>query len=406
MTTFARWMVLAALALGLGGPAFGQKEAAPRGQDRFGWSGRVQDPATLERQLEDAVVRMINRDFAGAEAILDEIWMRSTALQSFSNQPDLMVRIALARSELYETQGRMAEALATLDRLLLDPADPRWAEHRDELVLASEAFHAKEDFGLLDVRVVVRRNELKKRGDPAIQGLEETIRANVEAGDFRLVWAVGARAIPILSEIVLEDPDNLTASIQADPLKDLIALGERHAADLILRNFDKGGYAWHQRIIRAMKQQDVLENDEKWSGDPQATTGRTFLVPAWLEILERLLERPGTAREAMGLVGGVIRYDGLTPALVAALQAALDSPDADLVQDTLGVLKDQGRRYSTKPVLEHAVAHPDAHVRRFAAEKLRWYESSSAFYDRAQDPDPVVRHRLAFALGNRWFERS
>ena len=274
MTTLARWMVLAALVLVMGGPAFGQEDETPRGQDRFCWGGRVHDPALLERQLENAVVRMqISRDFPGAEALLYEIWMKSTAIKGFSNQPDLMVRIALARSELYEIQGRVAEALATLDRLLLDPADPRWAKHRDELFLASVALHAREDFGLLDVRVVLRRNELKKRGDPAIQGLEETIRENVEDGDFQLVYAVGSRAIPILSEIVLERPDDLPKDYRWDPLFHLIKLGERHAADLILRNFDKGGYAWHQRIIRAMDRQQVLEDAEKSS---------LFLVPEWL----------------------------------------------------------------------------------------------------------------------------
>ncbi len=358
----------------------------------------------LHDTVDEALVRIrVGREFQAAESMLNGVWLQAVSVKPFEGQRELLVDVALARSELFEAQGQVELAGEATRYLLLNANAPRWKTRMERLVPASAELIALTNKTSMHPRLEARRRELFERSRKADAGdqesLETILRDHIETRNFKFVTEIGARAVPVLADVVLERPNEFPTVVHEDPLFFLVMLGERQAAELILRNIDAGGYAWHQRIIRAMELHDVLAMDEKWGDRPRAGAPRPCLVPEWPEILARFLATPDSAREAMKLVSQTIEADGVTAEMAQALNAALDSGQPDLKHDALSVLKYQGRKQSMFPVLEHAVAGDDPFVRRFAADKLLAYRTSEALRKRVDDPEPAVRTKLATLLG-------
>ena len=371
-------------------------------------------PLTMERivPMRQRVAELRIRARAGQltereTAELDRCWAMASSSPPRPGQDTLLAEVLLARSEQLESLGRLQEALDVTTRPLMAWSHPLVAAQPDSFVPAPSDVLALGDRVAQGELVQARQDALRQQlgaslGSSEDAGLDRGVRQAIAIGDFALVVEIGTRAVPVLEQVVLENLGDFPSDVGRDPLFYLVMLAERHAALTILEHIDGGGYAWHQRIVRAMEDQNVLNPDEAWGGRESEAGPRVCRVPEWPAILARLLRSPDSAREAMFLVRQVVQADGVTPEMTTSLAAAVDSGIPDLVNDVMSILGGiRGARDSTKPLLEQLLGHADPTVRRRASNRLLQFERNEALLSRASDPDESVRRDVARSLYDR-----
>jgi len=293
-------------------------------------------------------------------------------------------------------------ALAT-DREL-QPASPRL------VALAAEA--------ATDPRLAELRTDLSLTvgATKAQDELDEKLREAIARGNWNLVRQIGSRALPLLEEAVLAGIADFPEYSNNDPYSQMLRVSERSAAAFALRHLDSGGYVFRRRVLRAMGEASVLENQMGNYGErPSTYEPRPCLVQEWPRIEAALLADPDLVREAMALLGGMLLADGVTPEVTSGIRVALAN-DPDLASDVLREVDEARRRISgqresrvmsAKGIYEILLGHRDAAVRRFAALALLDFPERDALWARADDADAIVRRAVADSLRshyvNQWF---
>jgi HEAT repeat protein len=391
---------IAAIAVGLGlaGPVSAQESAEER--DPIAWDGTKQDGPALLKEIAAARVALdVEGDLRKVAARLQELSLRASEAHGFGGQAEALVQAALARAELQVRLGDPAQAVEELRhvvpaRLELDNTTLRFTSPSGAMERAFAAARA-------DPRLARRLAELEgqARGDRggAPDSLQRLVDAAFEAEQYESIVQIGFPAFERFAERVRADTEAFPGEAGTDPLPYLIRLDERRAARFLAEHLDAAGYLWKKRLLRAMAEENVLENEGTW------TSTRPFvcLEPEWLELVERLLGERETARDALPFFAAAEERDALSDGLNAAFRTALSAFGADFATAAVQVLDHPGVVPSAQPALEAVLELPDARLRRFAAKKLVNCERSEALLARSADPDPEVRLQVVRALDQR-----
>ena len=367
-------------------------------EEVYGWSGEAPDVDELLGRIAAAgVVARADGDYDRAEEMLDEVWLRATAIKGFPRQTQLLVQIALARAELYRMQGKQEQAVRATEELLIKSADAaRFAGYRKNLEAANEALLARAVKAANDpILIQLRAELLDQRESTDHDSLAKIVRNAYANQDFNVIVEIGAPAQPAFADEIVADADTFPPSINADPLIYLLQMNEGRAAEILLANLDAGGYLWKRRIVRAMDVGNVMNNPGTWSSDQPYVC----LEPEWLSVLEALLSSPDTALQSVHLITEPFFRDQLTPGIQRAVVRGIEGYDLDFVNAVLQALDHGGVVDSARPIFEAAARHSDPQVRRFAARALVNYESSDTLKAMADDDDPEVRASVVRILG-------
>lgn len=392
-------MVCAVLVLGLLGQDEGQ-------EDVYGWNGEPPDASAALGAVAGARARMeVEGDLDGAEEALEEVWLQATANEGFEGQEELLVQVALARAEVFRRRGQLELASRATRELLIRQDATHFRELRAKLTRANQALRVRALQAAKDARLVKLRQEIltTARGDDGSEdSLEAIVNEACDAEDWDVLRELGAPAQPYLMERILANLDGFPQRVQDDLLAILIGMNRAKAAELLLPHLDAGGYLWKRRIVRAMESNDVL-GDDAWT----RSSPSVCLEPGWLYVLETLLAAPDTALQSVSLVRTPFLHDALTAGLQGALVHGIEAYGRDFVNALVQVLDADGVVDSARPVYEAAARHPSVEVRRFAADKLRRFESSGVLLALADDPDPAIRASVVWSLGphSGWFLR-
>lgn len=335
----------------------------------------------------------VGGDFREAESVLDALRLEACSFQLHYDPREVLVQLALARSELYESLGDAEKALAVLQEFYYLEGDQRIEEfgllplQSDDILKGIEA----------DPRLVQRRKTIENRSTASgnsQDSLEGIVGKAFETGEYSTILEIGAPAMSYFAKLIQEHSAGFPPQKNQDPLEFLIAIDQRRAAKTLLENLNAGGYLWKRRIVRAMR--NVLIDDGTWS----TSTPFVCLEPEWLDLLEALLlESKDVALQSLHLVEEPFLRDFLTPELQHALVFGLDRHGIEFANALMQVLDKGGVVASEEPVLAAAMRVPDQNVRRLSAQLLAKYESSAALKALASDPDPQIRRAVAQSLG-------
>jgi len=242
----------------------------PEQLEAYGWNGDAPDVDECLTRIAEARVRMqADGDHAGAEALLDEVWLKATATRGFEGQVELLVQVALARAEVYRQQGKQAEALQAAEQLLFKKADlERLQDLRAKLTRANKALLIRAARAANNPRLVALRAELASSPRAADHdSLAKIVRDAYAEEDYGVIVEIGAPAQPAFAAEIVADADTFPSRVSADPLYYLLNMNEGRAAEILLANLDAGGYLWKRRIVRAMDAGNVLNNLGTCSSD-------------------------------------------------------------------------------------------------------------------------------------------
>ena len=334
------------------------------------------------------------------QARVDRLWAYAGAAAEVANRRAFLVDVALLRSELFETRGRIQEARGAVDELLMLSDHPFAEVQQRYFAPATAELVASAREWLSDDRLAKRRRELDQRlgGLAVAESLESMVANALAQGQHSTLQELGVHAVPTLEAIFLAGLDEFPTAIAQDALYYLVGASERRAASLCAAHLAEGPAQLRQRVLRAMRNHGVLKHDEYWRREGNGKTGAYRpTVPEWIEVLTQLLGSPQGGREALSFVGYVINHDALTPELSAALMELVRVGDGDTLRDLQDLLAQ--RKDSLVPVHEKLLSHTDQVLRRIAATQLARDERlNPALLSRAGDPDAGVREAVAVAL--------
>jgi HEAT repeat protein len=347
-------------------------------------------------------------DFAHASVELLGLTAAASWQTEYPGRWELLVDLRMEFGKLCVEAGCPELITGTYSRSLLLPdgmfVDPY------ELVPASAELLAQDAVALASPRLAAFIAELQSPGAPqAAQqpspapGIEDAVREALARANSELILELGSRATPVLEEIIRADLDAFPQDFRSDPLVSLLEIRELKGAELILELWDRGGFLFKKRVIRAMVQAKVLEDSGTWlwtthTGGWGAEQPPTLVESIWLDVLARLAADPDAGRDSMDLAGIVARLDGLDARLQQALIKLLDSDDPDAASGVMEVLKLAQGRESVVPILEHALGHRVAAVRAAAAGGLVYYARSAALRARCGDEERNVRQAVARSM--------
>lgn len=392
---------------------------------RFVWTGRVRtaDGALREESLgaehgarlskEIAAIRVkinVDRKLDEARADLVDLSIRASR-GGYAERNQVLIDLVLAEIELAAANGVPTRAPYVLFTPLPTSRDSSYYE----LAPASEADCKLARDVLGDPRVVQAQTALADvRGTTtaAFAG-EDKVTAIVEdalqRGDVSLSASLGERAVPVLVARIEASLEDFPPRVR-DPLDHLTIIHGGRAAELVAKNYAKGGPIWKARVLRLMNGAGVFEAHTPgapltmptWSEVRDNSERPTYAFPRWFDVLELLLSDPSTRREAVQLVPELPMRDALTPGIQQALATILMDPVSPLADDVLSALRGGRGRPTTQVLLENVLTSPNAKVRAFAAAQLASCERSDALLAAERSPDPVVRRAVASSLRSRY----
>lgn len=234
--------------------------------------------------------------------------------------------------------------------------------------------------------------------------LDGIVRALLADGEEGALSDIGRVAAPVLAAMVLEDLDRVSQrandrkSYQAsDPLVLLWRIDPQGCGTLIADHLDAGGLGWRLRLLEALQASNVLgpQNYERyWNGTQCAH-------PVWLEVLARLLASPDTTRRATPFVRTVVLVDGLTAALIDAIEGVVLKAEAESLHLLLTELEPEFRVPSALPLWERLLDHPLPALRARAVRALGQFEPTPRLLAALGDDASEVRAALARSLTSR-----
>jgi HEAT repeat protein len=347
---------------------------------------------------------------------------RASWEREFPGRWDLLVDLRIELGNLLVEAGHPEAFLEMYSQSVLFPAG--CVAPPFELVPASAALLAQDAAALAAPKLAAFRSELQsaspQRAEPASapsQGIEEAVREGLRANNPDMIRELGVRAVPVLEQIVRDQPEELPLQASSDPLALLLDLREQRGAQLILDLLDGGaGFLFKKRVIRSMMYANVLSDNGTWAfattadfmrGTPQPPT---LVEAVWLDVLARLVSDSEVGRDSIVLVYDVAKFDALDERVQRALNQLLDSDDPDAAPSVVALLKDSQGRQSTVPILEHALGHRQDSVRAAAAGLLVFYSRNAALRARVDDPNQSVRlsagRSMLGAVGRPFYRES
>lgn len=385
------------------------------------WSGRVSDGAggfkdeplskTHARDLMQKLAALrvqidVERKFDATAQPLEDLWIRATR-PGYPERKDVLVEILLVRAGVASKTGSAAQAAEDLGRVLLS----RNGAGSFELVAASPADRKLAEDVAADPRIVALRESLSRTvasGDQGGDKIFAIVSQALSRGDLSLSSSLGDRAVPPLESAVESNLEDFP-QFSNDALQHLHVVNSARAAELVARNWSKGGSIWKARVLRLLKSARVFVDGPVgpfevalWRDAVSTLQPPTFQVPRWFDVLEILLSDPATRREALQLTSGLPERNALTPGMQRILSAMCTEPGAPLVKEVTTLLTGARGRPCVKPVLEAMLASPDAKAREFAVNMLHAFERSPGLLANVDHRDPYVRAGVATMLRGRY----
>lgn len=396
-----------------------ETEAPSSEVERFAWSGLVLktgddgsevwglDPTLggaegrlrlLRDELAD--LRLAFQVQRKPQSALKGLWdlRKKATYGSYGGQLELLAECALQRSTWLAMLGKQDEATAALRTLWLDRGefegtpDPRVYPRLGEARLLQER-------AALGAPELVSARAARMGGVPQDGADEDVILSHVRhalvSGYSEVLKGLGRSALPALRTLSIEAPNALPGVLSEDPVYHYVKLAELEAARFLLANFDEGGAFWHKRILRAITEAKVLENQGTWEGQLQFTArsahAPVLKEPEWLPLLARLMEDPTTVDDTLALVHTLAVRNALDERLCAGLFGAVNSEEPDVRRRARDILLAGAGWSSTKPVFERALSSADPEMRDLGVEGLLKYADVGALRDQIAHGDPVVR---------------
>ena len=381
------------------------------------WSGRVSDGAggfkdeplskTHARDLLQKLAALrvqidVERKFDATAQPLEDLWIRATR-PGYPERKDVLVEILLVRAGVVSKTGSAAQAAEDLGRVLLSGT----RAGSFELVAASPADRKLAEDVAADPRIVALRESLSRssaNGDPGGDKIFAIVSQALSRGDMSLSSSLGDRAVPPLVTAVESSLEDFP-QFSNDALHHLHVVNSARAAELVARNWSKGGSIWKARVLRLLKSARVFVEGPVgpfevalWRDAVSPSQPPTFQVPRWFDVLEILLSDPATRREALQLASGLPERNALTPGMQRILSAMCAEPSTPLVKEVMTLLTGARGRPCVQPILEAMLASPDAKAREFAVNMLHAFERSPGLLANVDHRDPYVRAGVATML--------
>ena len=361
----------------------------------YWWNGDVPTVEYCVGAIVDAKLLFeVDADSAKTESILNEVWLACTSNTEFPGQEDILIKVAVARAELFQSLGRHVDALRATEQLLPQKQDIQQFESlRDKLTLANMKGIQRARKLTNDPRLVKLRALLKKQ-KPAADPLAAIVYNAFYEENYAIIAEIGAPAQPAFMKEILASTDQMPANVGIDPLRYFLKMNERRGAELLLANLDHGGYIWKRRIIRMMTSLYVFTNPGTWSNEAPFVC----LEPEWIDMLVALLGSPETALQSVRFAAEPFLRDHFTPELQHALVYGIDNYELDFVNALLQVIDRPGVVQSALPVYEALVKHKNPQVSRFGARALTNYDSNATLRGLATSADASIRAAVAHSL--------
>ncbi len=355
--------------------------------------GAVESKAqALERELAEALLRFeVERDFAAAEARLEELAVQAADPRGFEGQGRVLASVAVARVQLVAQLGAPAQALAALEVL---PARAEQPPAGSPLARAVEIAEGDARLAALRAQLAPQDGAQDGGGDPVVG----QVRRLLELGQAVYLREPSRAQVRALEHLVREARQG-TGTLGAPALKLLLDNAPLETAAFLLGEVGGAGEAFHRLVLRELAERQVLSGSGTWScrnGEPPV-----LLEPVWRELLERLIVHSGSLRTALPLIAGLARRDALTPPLVEALRGALFSAQPDLVKEAFLAIADLPGVVSVHALYEALLEHPEAALRLSAARVLANYQEMGHLLDVVDSEDVALRTELARALGRK-----
>jgi len=362
----------------------------------------------LERELASIQLGIeVDGRWEEAQQALDELWVRAAWRETYAGRRDVLTQLALARAVHLARRGQGEAARAALGALWPDAGALASFGARFELVPADEAALAEERAALAEPALLAAEAQLKSgpAGQAPAQSTDSAIEARVrdfvENRQMNSLLDIGVRAAPALEKLIAEDPEAYPVAETVDPLYWLLLLDEGRGARAVTELARKGGFMARKRSLRDIKSADVLGDEGTWSPGADPRTPPLLIEREWVPALEALAEHADVRGETCTAVRMLAVQDALTPKLQQLLIAALRDNEAGTRQAALATLDGVPRRASVSAVMRAVLDHPEAAVRRAAAEHLLSEPDPNELLSRVRDEDVEVRRRAVRSLGRR-----
>lgn len=415
-----RWLGLVWLGL-LGLVAIGSTAIAGGNQDPGAgvqtqveeWQPGVRPGVTLDKQglvqLVKDMTRVeldfkVHRDLKAADERLHELWLAASTDWISGPQWHLLIELAMARARLNVEVRRFELAGRHLDHLIFAlPRSGAIARPVEELQAPSAELLLEEKKQLLDPRLALMRQEIAMQLDRARQGglgagldredpVVQTVLRLIEENNISTMLQMGTTVLPIVEEIALESMDELYENVSLDPLYWIQNLSGLRVPRVALAGLERGGVVWRFRVVRLLEEFGM-------TGLGGNASQRAEAAARWGAVLEKLLEDPRVTVAVLPYAVEVYGAGHRSAALENALFEAWQSPDRERRQVVLGGFEQVSSMDSIQPLLERVLASGRAEDRHLASRWLaRNCDDMGSLRGCAEDPDPVIRQNLAYAL--------
>ncbi|MAW60883.1 MAG: hypothetical protein CMJ94_08620 [Planctomycetes bacterium] len=415
------------------------------------WSGLDQDGRPMKRPaakyperntIDDRLARVeyllkAERKFDLAESDLNLLWAQVNYFEGFDERygtmrgADLLYaqnldKVSRARVELLQSKGDFALAAsyaATPYFTLRDVAElgvgsialeeglaqqvyqrtqsDWWQEKRAALALALEQDPKTQANGL----TAAQQDYIQEHFGVTSPELAGRVKQAVEDGNMTVIASLGLRATPALAALILSDLEGIQIDSDIEPLFALATVDPGGACRLAVDHFDEGGQSFRLRALSMLESYQPFNRPDVWDYPAPIAEGNALTfhpprcqTPYWIDLVAKLASDRRTRTRVFKLVDQIATRDALTPAMQATLIEAVSESDERNAVELLANLDTGAPIASVKPILEQAMLHPEARVRRAAARALKNYDHSDTLLEAYADPDEAVRLAVAESL--------
>jgi hypothetical protein len=373
----------------------GGKPAKPDPNPRAQADGLLAELASIERSID------VDRRFAEAQKTLQELWVRAATKQDYAGRFEVLERVALLRSRLFEVQGNADAARSALEQLLPGSAEQQALGGKLELQLADPSLLGLETTALASSTLTAARNRLIARPDtargPADQGIDAVVRLALTSHASPTIFDLGARAAPALEQIVIATPEVLPVDRNDDALSLLARVACDRAGRLVEEHLDLGGYVWRKRIMRTLNE-DVLRQSGNWQHEARPDGTNRLRSDAWWNLVERFATTPSPDADWLDMISEVAGYNALSTAIQDTLARCLETDNLTNRAQLLAIIQHRGMLSTLRPLVERGIRSGDADVRYACAAALASDGPSELLSSLADDPDARVRIEVVKAF--------
>lgn len=396
------------------------------------------DTDTLDSELAQAkFLRDVARDFRSADEILQAVWLQVNYHDGFEERYGRMKgretlyaqnvdKVMRARVELAEATGKTQAALQWTNNPYFHAGEAFslsvGMESLDEE--CAQAIFSKANMLWWVSKRTLLKGRLEQEPADSLAGLNaaqssyvqehfgrtseelaQRVREALQDGNMAVISSLGLRATPALAALVLADLEGTRFSGQVDTLFALARVDPSGACRLAVDHFDDGGQSFRLRVLSMVETIQPFQGPNVWDYPQPFVEGNKLFyqpprcqVPYWIDTIAKLASDRRTRARVYNFVDTIATRDAITPAMQSALIEALAESDERNAIEILVNVETGTPIQSAFPILEAAMQHESAQVRRTAARALVAYEESEALLAAVQDPDTDVRRSVAASL--------